>query len=96
MSYHKMTLVAGRTSFGDHKNTVRAGHWKPAAMVRLARTMGLVGVAEAEHSTGDMSGKGRGGYDRNFVIDVATGTVTDAPLNRYQRETNETCTFDED
>ena len=58
-------------------------------MARLACKMGIVGTANAEHSTADMSGKGRGGYDANFAIDVASMTVTKAPLRPYQESAND-------
>jgi hypothetical protein len=49
--------------------SVRAGHWKPERAVATARRMGIVGTIEITHSTGDLSGKGRGGYDRRWVGD---------------------------
>lgn len=49
--------------------SVRNGHWSPEMAVAAARRMGAVGAVTITHSTGDMSGKGRGGYDAKYVGD---------------------------
>lgn len=96
MSYHKMTTVCGYTANGERRITARHGHWSPRAIVSLARRMNLVEEVIAEYLTADSSGKGYGSYDRNFAVDVVAGTVVEVPLTRYQREVNDTFTFDEE
>ncbi len=88
MSYYKMTSIGGYRADGTYKNTVRAGHWSPASIARLVSRMGLVRNVSASHSTSDMSGKGYGGYDRQFKVE--RGQITEVPLTRYQREYNQT------
>ena len=63
--------------------TVRPGHWKPESALALGRKLGIVGPVEVTYSTADMSGKGRGGYDKKFTVDE--NGVTDVPLSDYER-----------
>ena len=68
MTYHTFTTVVGYTSEGRIKSYSLSGRWKPEAIERHARRAGLVGKVAASHNTGDLSGRGRGGTDREFEI----------------------------
>ncbi len=87
MSYHKMTSISGYKQDGSYYITIRPGHWKPSSIERLVAKSGLVRDISADHSTADMSGKGRGGYDRRFAWQG--GKIVPAPLAPYMRDFNE-------
>ena len=45
-----------------------SGHWKPETALKYARRHGCIGEITVAHHTGDMSGRGRGGRDKEFKI----------------------------
>ena len=63
--------------------SVRSGHWKPLSAAKAARQSGVVGPVEVTYSTGDLSGRGHGGYDKKFSVS-ASDEVTEIPLSDYQ------------
>jgi hypothetical protein len=63
--------------------SVRDGHWKPLSAAKAARHSGVVGPVEVTYSTGDLSGRGYGGYDKKFSVS-ASDEVTEIPLSDYQ------------
>ncbi len=83
MSYHKMTCISGRDSAGAYKNAVFSGHWNPNSAARVATRMKIVGPIGVTHSTGDLSGKGRGGCDRKFTVE--NDVAVPVPLSAYER-----------
>ena len=63
--------------------SVRPGHWMPLSAAKVARQSGVVGTVEVTYSTGDLSGRGHGGYDKKFNVS-ANDEVTKIPLSDYQ------------
>ena len=51
-----------------YKSVNLSGHWSREAAARKADAMGLKYNRKCGHHVGDMSGKGRGGMDREFKI----------------------------
>ena len=64
--------------------SVVRGHWKPAAALRLAQRSGVVSAVEVILSTADLSGHGRGGYDRAYIMQQ-DGTVAQRNLTGYEQ-----------
>lgn len=87
MSLYKMTTISGLTADGAYRSTVVRGHWAPDAAARRARRMKIIGPVEVTWSTADLSGRGRGGYDRVFQVDGA-GNAIERPLSAYERACN--------
>ena len=44
------------------------GHWKEQSARNYGRRLGIIGTICVRHSTADLSGKGRGGLDRDFTV----------------------------
>lgn len=82
MSYHKTSTIGGRRADGSYHNTCRAGHWRPASAIALARRMQLVRDVRMTLATADMSGKGYGSEDGRFALDIETGQAV--PLSGYR------------
>ena len=83
-TYHKFTNISGADEAGEFKVASYSGHWKPDTALGAGRRMRIVGDVEVTHHTADMSGHGRGGYDRKFT--VSEDGATDIPLSAAERD----------
>ena len=73
MAFERRTSVSGKTSEGKPVFGWLAGHWNLSSASKWARRMGAIGTVNVDHQVIDKSGRGRGGSDGKWSIQIHEG-----------------------